>query len=654
MSLYSDPMSGPASRIIRIFQLLLWSLLFYFFARLEFLLWNVSQWRSQSAFDILTAFIAGMRFDVSAILALLAPLILLALIPWPYRLQKAWAFLSFVGVVVLQTPLFILNLVDSEFINFVGRRFTYDSLFLTQELSGKLSQFVGTYWHLFAINTLLVGVFLYGSYRILHKPEKAWRLGGLKLSQWAVHAGFSFLALIVAVVGIRGGLQGKPLSFVNANLFAAPMMNNLVLNTSFTFIKSYGAKELPQSKYFQTESEMLNQLNGAGEGSILKASDRQEQSNVIIIILESFGSEYFGEQNGKTFTPFLDKLRKRSLDFPHAYANGRRSIEGIAAILSGIPALMQEPFISSQYTSNHFIGLGNQLVRNGYHTSFFHGGRNGTMHFDAFMPSVGVENYFGATEYANSADDDGTWGIWDEPFLQWMLKQLSAVKEPFFSTVFTLSSHHPFKVPEAYKNEFPEGALPILKTVAYTDMALEKFFVEAEKQPWYANTLFVITADHTSLHYRKEYENEWGNYAVPLFFFHPQKALPVATQNQVVQHIDIPASVYDFLNMPEIEKNFLGSSVFQVGDKVAVNFIDGRYVLFASDLQLYWWPHEDQPRVYAMEDHGLKSELLADARTAEQNERIEVLFNKMKAVVQYYNSGIMENKLYYSPDALKN
>lgn len=647
------PMSGPASRIIRIFQLLLWSLLFYFFARLEFFFWNFSQWQTQSGKDILTAFIAGMRFDISAILALLAPLILMTLIPWPYRLQKAWAFLSFIGVVILQTPLYILNLVDSEFINFVGRRFTYDSLFLTQELAGKLSQFVATYWHLFAINTLLVVVFLFGSYQIFHRPGKPWSLRKLKKSEWGTHIGFSFLALVIAVIGIRGGLQGKPLSFVNANLFAAPMMNNLVLNTSFTFIKSYGAKELPQSKYFQTEKEMLSWLNGAGEGSTLKASDRKEQSNVIIIILESFGSEYFGNQNGKSFTPFLDKLRTKSLDFPNAYANGRRSIEGIAAILSGIPALMQEPFISSQYTSNHFIGLGNQLVLRGYHTSFFHGGRNGTMHFDAFMPSVGVDHYFGATEYGNSSDDDGTWGIWDEPFLQWMLQRLATFKEPFFSTVFTLSSHHPFKVPEVYKNEFPEGDLPILKTVAYTDMALEKFFAEAVKQPWYENTLFVITADHTSLHYRKEYDNEWGNYSVPLFFFHPRQKLPETTLGQVVQHIDIPASIYDYLNLAEQEKNFLGSSVFQVGDKVAVNFIDGRYVLFASDLQLYWWPHEDKPRVYAMEDHGLTSEILSENRTAEQTERVDVLFNKMKAVVQYYNSGIMENKLYYSPEASK-
>ena len=647
------PMSGPASRIIRIFQLLLWNLLFYFFARLEFFLWNFSQLSSQTLRDVLTAFVAGMRFDISAILALLAPLILLALIPWPYRLQRTWAFISFVGVVVLQTPLYILNLVDSEFINFVGRRFTYDSLFLTKELSGKLSQFVATYWHLFAINTFLVSAFLYGAYRILYRNKMSWSLRHLELRQWGVHLGLSFLALVVAVIGIRGGLQGKPLSFVNANLFAAPMMNNLVLNTSFTFIKSYGAKELPQAKYFQDEKEMLSWLNGAGTGSVLQASDRQEKSNVIIIILESFGSEYFGQQNGKSFTPFLDELRKKSLDFPHAFANGRRSIEGIAAILSGIPALMQEPFISSQYTSNHFIGLGNKLLLKGYHTSFFHGGRNGTMHFDAFMPSVGVENYFGANEYANSADDDGTWGIWDEPFLQWMLQQLATFKEPFFSTVFTLSSHHPFKVPEVYKNDFSEGEIPILKTISYTDMALKKFFAEAEKQSWYENTLFVITADHTSLHYRKEYENEWGNYSVPLLFFHPRKKLPETTLGQVVQHIDIPSSIYDFLNLEELEKSFLGSSVFQVGDKVAVNFIDGRYVLFASDLQLYWWPHEESPRVYAMTDHGLKNELEIEGQTLDQKKRVEVLFNKMKAVVQYYNSGIMENRLFYPLEPVK-
>lgn len=84
-----------------------------------------------------------------------------------------------------------------------------------------------------------------------------------------------------------------------------------------------------------------------------------EKPNVVILILESFALEYMGTSVNASpgFTPFLDELSKRSLFFRHAFANGRRSIEGIAAIYAGIPSLMEEPFISSQFSANHFVGL---------------------------------------------------------------------------------------------------------------------------------------------------------------------------------------------------------------------------------------------------------------------------------------------------------
>lgn len=642
-------MFGPSHRFIKIFSLVLVALFFYFFARAEFLLWNWSLFKNKPLQDLLWSFFVGLRFDIAAILTLTAPLVLVALVPWPKSWNKHWATLTWVLFTLLQVPFLILNLVDTEFINFVGRRFSFDSLFVVNEIPGKFLNFVSSYWMLFLINTVVVVLFVLAARKVMVSPSEKVIWSGQTKSEkaklWGGHAFLAFVVLALSVVGIRGGLQAKPISFVNANVFTAPLLNNLVLNSTFTFIKSYGAQGLGKEKFFEN-AEMISHLNGSLDGSLMQGLRPQKPQNVVIIILESFGEEYVGPVDGKkSYTPFLDSLKAKSLSFSNAYANGRRSIEGVGAIMAGIPALMSEPFISSHFTSNYFLGLGTLLSPHKYSTSFFHGGHNGTMYFDSFMQSAGVEKYFGSREYGNSQDDDGVWGIWDEPFLQWMITQLDTMPEPFMTSVFTLSSHQPFKVPAQYKDTFLEGPIEILKSVEYSDYALKKFFAEAEKKPWFKDTLFIITADHTSMHYRPEFDNEQGNYRIPLLLYHPTVKLPAVDTTTIVQQIDILPTVLDFLGLPAKDKNYLGSSVFVPGDKVAVNFIDGRYLLYANDYSLRWTPGHGEPQMFAITDRSTEREL-TDTQGAVYDRR-EELVKKLKATVQYFNEGMWDNKLYY-------
>lgn len=644
-------MLGPSHRLLKVFALVAVTVVFYFIARLEFLFWNWSLFQNKSLLDILWSFIVGLRFDTAAALSLTAPVLLMTFIPWPKSWNKHWALLTWGLFCLLQVPFLILNLVDVEFINFVGRRFSYDSLFIVNEIPGKMWNFVSSYWLLFLINSVLVVLFVGATKIVIQKmtPENLIWPGANKGSVrlWLMHGFLCFVALIVAVVGIRGGLQKKPISFVNANIFQAPLLNNLVLNSTFTFIRSYGAESLLKEKFFTDKKEMLQHLNGVYSQSALEGKRPQNRQNVMIIVLEGFGEEFIGPVNGKSFTPFLDSLMAKSLVFKNVYANGRRSIEGIGAIMAGVPAMMNEPFISSHFTSNYFVGLGSLLSPLGYHTSFFHGGQNGTMYFDSFMKSAGVESYFGATEYGNSADYDGVWGIWDEPFLQWMVGKLDEVPEPFMTSVFTLSSHQPFRVPEKYKEMFPEGPVEITKTISYTDMALKKFFAEIEKKPWFKNTLFVVTADHASQHYRPEWENEAGNYRIPLFLYHPNFEFPQVDTEKVVQQGDVLPTIVDFLSIPAKDKNFLISSVFAEGDKVAVNFIDGRYILFAKDYFIRWSPGHGEPQMFAIADRAAEKELIGELLSSEQSVRKQELTQKLKAAIQYFNEGMWDNKLYY-------
>ena len=212
----------------------------------------------------------------------------------------------------------------------------------------------------------------------------------------------------------------------------------------------------------------------------------------------------------KGYTPFLDSLISVSKTFTVSIADGHKSIEAMPSVLASIPSL-ETPYIISPYANNTIQGLAELLGNKGYYTAFFHGAPNGSMGFDSFSKMAGFQDYYGKDQYPNPEDFDGVWGIWDEPFFKFFEHKLDNFKRPFFVSIFSVSSHHPFKVPEKYEGKFKKGPVPILQTIGYTDMALREFFNAASKEPWFDSTLFVLTADHTNELVHEVYQNDFGN-----------------------------------------------------------------------------------------------------------------------------------------------
>ena len=189
-----------------------------------------------------------------------------------------------------------------------------------------------------------------------------------------------------------------------------------------------------------------------------QAITRFNKKNVVVLIVESFGREYSGYFNNSrthaltqsrtqyvSYTPFFDSLASHSLTFRYSFANGRKSIDGMPSILSSIPMFV-EPFFTTPASLNDISGIAGLLADEGYSSAFFHGAENGSMGFQAFARTTGFQRYYGRDEYDADArfggdnDFDGTWAIWDEPFLQYYALTMSDMKEPFVTAVFTASS----------------------------------------------------------------------------------------------------------------------------------------------------------------------------------------------------------------------
>ena len=294
------------------------------------------------------------------------------------------------------------------------------------------------------------------------------------------------MVFILTGIGVRGGLQLRSLSPKQAFTFKTYELGNFALNSAYSLVRSFGKEGAPASKFFSSDEKAFQTLykKRSFDQSELGIKDQ----NVVIIIVESLSQEYVDEG----FTPFLSKLGEKGVYFKKNFANGRRSTEALPSIMTSFPSIIGTPIYQSQYQSNQFYPLPRALKSEGYSTSFFHGGKRGTMDFDAYCYSIGFEKYFALEDYPDQSHYDGHWGVYDHHYLNYVVDELDKHKEPFFSGIFTLSSHQPYSIPHELQGKFPKGSLPIHESIGYADYALSQFFEKAKDRPWFNNTLFVI------------------------------------------------------------------------------------------------------------------------------------------------------------------
>jgi phosphoglycerol transferase MdoB-like AlkP superfamily enzyme len=422
-----------------------------------------------------------------------------------------------------------------------------------------------------------------------------------------------------------------------------PQYVSVITNTTFTFLQSLFLPQVSEKKYFDEatcKQLFTNQIFISKNDTLQNLLHRKP--NVMIIIWESLAKEYVGyfNPNQKSFTPFLDSVCRNSLVCTNGFANAKHSHEGMCAVMAGIPNLMENCFYYSAYQNNRIKGVAQYLKEMGYNTAFFHGGNNGSMHFNSFSKTCGFENYFGRNEYPNPEKDfDGTWGIWDEPFFQFAAKKINEMPEPFCAGLFTVSSHHPYIVPNPYKNKFPKGEIEILQTMAYTDFALQQFFKTASKMKWFDNTLFVIVGDHTSQNANPQYNNLIGAFKLPIIFYMPGKLK--GQINFPTQQVDILPTVLRVCGYEGNAATF-GRSILQAdSNSFTINWANDIYQINNRHLTVQF---DGKKVINAFE---YTSDTLCKNNVAQKfSVETDQLSTQLKAVIQTYNDALLHNKLY--------
>lgn len=610
----------------------------YILCRVVFIFYNADLVGAIPWGEIPSLIKGSLVFDSASILYVNLPFIFFSLIPFHFREGKGyrrfllWLFLIGNGVGLM------VNIADIFYYPFKLSRITSDDLhFLGEGNFGLLmGGFLKEYWRGIILWIVCMTVLYIGFRKTRFEP--------VHRNFFPPPVFFITQTILLGIVGafsifaIRGFSLSKaafPLTVSDASLYVKPQYASVVLSNPFCLIRTYGQKIAAPQYFAGEEADMLYPVAHPPLDSVMVKL--QGQPNIMFIILESFGSAHlksFSDQFADgdiSYTPFLDSLAGEGYVFPDAFQNGQRSQDALPAIWASIPSFKTR-FLTMPQSLGEYKALPSCLAEMGYATLFFHGAVRESMSFVSFGRMAGIQQFYSREDYEKihgTGDFDGKWGIWDHKFLPFVNEKLSEVKEPFFATLFTLSSHHPFVLPAGMEDRFPEGKAEIQKVIAYSDDALRRFFQEASREKWFSNTLFVLTADHGSGADNDKFRQMPYLYAVPILFYHPDGSLK-GRHERVTQHIDLMPTLLRMIGYPGSFFAF-GKDAFNDPDAgSALNHYGGTFNCMRDSMR-YVFNEKEVVGVYNYKKDFFGKENITNLGPADS-----LNIDRMKAFIQQY------------------
>lgn len=622
----------------------------YSLLRFGFFLSHYGIFKDTLSNEISSSFFKGLRFDFSAVLSSNIFLIVLYNLPFlkpKYKLYRIILIFLF----ILSNLFFIaLNITDYGYYSTTQRRMTYEIFAMAEDVIRFFPALVVN--HYFLSGLMLLLVILFSSFTLkffnyLYKKIKDHKSYSAEIISFILIGG-------ILVVGIRGGFQLRPLRLADAFITDKPESSYLTLNTTFNVISSLFQNIIPEIKYIPYEDAVnivRDYIKSENENFVFndypfqrkkETNENPKKLNLVIFIMESWSAKYCGYIAGeKSLTPFFDSIASNGMLFTRFLANGQRSIEAVPTILASVPSLFNTSIINSSIEMNRFRGLGSILLEQGYSTSFHHAATTGSMGFSGFTKICGLLNYYGKEDFKDTLNNsyDGAWGIYDEPFFIYTADILNATKEPFFATIFSLSSHDPFSLPENRKDLFEKykGENELELSIRYSDYALQKFFNYVSKFNWYDNTIFIITSDHTLYNTRT---NFLSTYHIPFLIYSPKNISP-SINTKIYSQVDILPTVLDLLNISTVHSS-MGVSMLDT-NKQSFSFHKwGNLFCVFSDSLVLLTDFDNQNILY---DYVKDS-----AGTNNLTELYQQKYEKLKLLLTAYTQvttfAIVNNKIY--------
>ena len=601
----------------------------------------------------------GVPFDLSSWAYFNALFLVMRFMPAPWVERKWWLRATDWIYYLTNGLLLTLNLADVALFPFQGARMRFaaiKSFFSDPNLGGIFLSYAATYWWAFLVGALAIVLLVWLYRRAI--PAGLPRLAESRTMAWIARVGVFVIVAALLVLCMRGRISfvGKGLKPADAARSVERLSEmNVVLNTPFNLIHSFKEKPLQVLTYFTPEelAERRNPVVVPADTSVAMT-----MRNVMLIVIESGGQHWIDGLNNargadpRGLMPFLDSLAEKSLVVRYNFTTGRRSNEGMTAILGGFP--MFEPFIymGSPYEGNAVDAMPALLRRKGYATKYYTGANHGSFAIDQMAMMMGMQSVSDRETYGDDRDFDGVWGIYDHAMARYVAGDLESLAQPWLACWFTLSSHAPFKVPAGWNSggyKSPEGSME--RAMEYADRSLAYFFEIARTCPWYDNTLFVVTGDHgcRDLH-GTMYDTPWLYASIPMIIFDPsgEVVTPGEITDRVMSQVDTGATILGLLHYPDAYVS-MGCDVLSLApDKRHYAIYKGNnlYHIISTRLVVEWDGVADTPvAVFDIVDDPVMGSPVAAVAGSDVALEAEDMIDYAKAYLQDFTHRLTTNSM---------
>ncbi len=357
------------------------------------------------------------------------------------------------------------------------------------------------------------------------------------------------------------------------------------------------AQALGEGARVEVARELRADLDGAPRAQI------PQRKNVILLMVEGLSAGYESEiaAHHGVVTPYrMPTLSARSaLRYRSFFSLQRQTNRGTYSILCGEPEKLRvgTPRMTQYRGRAERTCLPHVLSDRGYHTAYLQAAPLGFMGKDRFMRAVGFETIRGAEHFLRAETERHPWGANDRQFLTGALEdiaELRATGRPYFVTLLTVGTHHPYVVPDSY-TEDPE-ALPHVRAVRFADIAVGEFLAALERRGDLEDTLVILTSDESAGfdapdRIVRALSNQFG-----ILQMEGPGITPGVVDEVFVQN-DLALSIIDYLGIRAPAAEFTGRSVFRRYDRP-------RAVVFGNVHHRHMFRLDEQSRLHMSADDG--------------------------------------------------
>ena len=627
------------------FKNIIFFLVFFLIARLGFFITYFSNIEETTFEELVTIFLIGLRFDFSTTMILLGlPLSIVWIYP---KNEKYYAvterYIQFIFAVV-----FMVSIFDIVYYNFSQKRLGFEIFIFFREPINMLSFIFKNFWFFCMIAFVFLAVFLkIRSYFFRGYKGEDHVPASLQKRLIAL-----LISIIISIIGIRGGLQSKPLkplmAFQSNNLFSGQLALNGLYTVFYSIYKSdhypIRADWRQEIKKFRALIAKPNEIFPLEEYPFYRKDKSQKvypelRKNLVLIVMESWGRGDIGYLNKalrKSQTPFFDSIAEQGLFFTQHYSAGQRSITMPSAILSSIPPIFGNIFTNSSHQHNKHKGLTSILRDIGYQTIFIHAAKEDSMGFSSYAIASGFQKVITKNSFdLSEVETDSVWGVFDEYAFHRLYEEIKKARQPFFAMISTLHPHPPHELPDHKKVNF-SGTIGFYEDLKYTDECLENFFKMLQKEEFFKDTLFVITSDHA-------YEKKKGLnlFHTPLLFYAPD-FIQSKVDNEPASHLDILPTILDLLRLSEDHAS-MGKSLLRRGARWALVDLDNLTGWMQDGFLLLSSPQESVGLYDYKKDPLLKMNLIGKPGFTNIQERLEGHWVNFSSAV---GDSIMNNHIF--------